>query len=318
MRKLYLLAAIVSFAQGTLAAAVWIDSDVAIGSPIRDVDDAYALVLAFHSPELRIVGMSTTYGNAPLGHTNRAARTLVREFGGGARLTEANIYPGARSRADLGRASAATDALAAALNKRKLTYIALGPLTNLATFLRLHPELVHRIERVIFVGGQSPGTSLAIGPNESFRIHDANVFKGPAAAAIFLQSRLPLILFPVATVSKLRLNPTDLRQLEKSGGAASYLARRSRIWLWFWTNVIKSDGGAIFDAPAIISVAKPELLSLENRYARIDQQGNLLVTKRRTNAARPVQYCSGFAPQTKRFVMQRLMHREAADNPERR
>jgi inosine-uridine nucleoside N-ribohydrolase len=318
MRKLYLLAAIVSFAQGTLAATVWIDSDVAIGSPIRDVDDAYALVLALHSPELRIAGMSTTYGNAPLGHTTRTARTLAREFGGGAGLIEANIYPGARSRADLGRGSAATDAMAAALKKRKLTYMALGPLTNLATFLRLHPELAHRIERVIFVGGQSPGTSLAIGPNESFRIHDANVFKDPAATAMVVRSRLPITLFPVATVSKLRLNATDLRQLEKSGGAASYLARRSRIWFWFWTNVIKSDGGAIFDAPAIIALAKPELLSLENRYAKIDHRGNLLMTRRKTNAARPVQYCSGFAPQTKRFVMQRLMGREAEDNSEGR
>jgi inosine-uridine nucleoside N-ribohydrolase len=318
MRKLYLLAAVVSFAQGALAAAVWIDSDVAIGSPIRDVDDAYALVLALHSPELRIVGMSTTYGNAPLGHTTRAARTLVREFGGGARLTEASICSGARSRADLGRRTAATDALAAALKERKFTYIALGPLTNLATFLRRHPELAQRIERVIFVGGQSPGTSLAIGPNESFRIHDANVFKDPTAAAIVMRSHLPLVLFPVATVSKLRLNATDLRELEKNGGAASYLARRSRIWLWFWTNVIKSDGGAMFDAPAIIALAKPELLLLENRSARIDHQGNLLVTKRRTNAARPVQYCSGFAPQTKRFVMQRLMRRNAADNSQGR
>ena len=307
MRKLYVFAAIFSFAQGAVAAAVWIDSDVAIGSPIRDVDDAYALVLALHSPELRIVAMSTTYGNAPLGHTTRASRNLVRRFGAGARLTAGDIYPGARSASDLGRKSAASDALAATLEKRKLVYVALGPLTNLATFLRLHPELAHRIERVIFVGGQSPGTSLVLGPNQSFHIHDANVFKDPAATAVVLQSRLPLTLLPVATVSKMLLDAADLRQLEKSGGAASYLSRRSRIWLWFWTNIIRSNGGAIFDAPAIIAVARPELLSTEKRYAKMDQRGNLLVTAGRTNGSRPVRYCTAFAPQTKWFVMQRLM-----------
>jgi len=318
MRKLFVFAAVVCFAHGAVAAAVWIDSDVAIGSPIRDVDDAYALVLALHSPELRTVGMSTTYGNAPLGHTTGAARNLVQRFGANARLTAADIFPGARSASDLGRRTAASEALAAALKERKLVYVALGPLTNLATFLRLHPELAHRIDRVLFVGGQSPGTSLAMGPNQSFHIHDANVFKDPAATAAVLRSPLQLTLFPVATVSKLRLDSRDLRQMEKSGGAARYLSRRSRIWLWFWTNVIRANGGAIFDAPAIISVAKPELLSIENRYANIDRQGNLLVTKRRTDAARPVQYCSGFALRTKPFVMERLMRRGAANNAERR
>lgn len=307
MRKLYLFAAIVCFAEKAVAAAVWIDSDVAIGSPIRDVDDAYALVLALHSPELSIAGMSTTYGNAPLGHTTRAARNLVSRFGAGAQLTEADIYPGARSASELGRRSAASEALATALRKRKLIYVALGPLTNLATILRLHPELAHRIERVIFVGGQSPGTSLALGPNRSFHIHDANVFKDPAATAVVLRSRIPLTLFPVATVSKLVLDAADLRHLEKSGGAAHYLSRRSRIWLWFWTNVVRTKGGSIFDVPAIIAVTKPELLSTEKRYAQMDHRRNLLVTIRRTNGARPVRYCTGLAPRSKRFVMQRLM-----------
>jgi inosine-uridine nucleoside N-ribohydrolase len=313
MRKLYVFAAIVSFAQGAVAASVWIDSDVSIGSPLREVDDAYALVLALHSPELRIAGMSTTYGNAPLGHTTRAAQNLVRRLGRGARLRDADIYPGARSASGLGRRSAASDALAAALEERKLIYIALGPLTNLATFLRLHPDLAHRIERVIFVGGQLTGTSLALGPNQSFRIHDANVFKDPAATAVVLQSRIPLSLLPVATVSKLLLNAADLRQLEGGGGAANYLSRRSRIWLWFWTNIVKANGGAIFDAPAFVAVIKPELLSIEKRYARMSYRGDLLVTARRTNGARPVQYCTAFQPRTKRFVMQRLMTPRSAE-----
>jgi inosine-uridine nucleoside N-ribohydrolase len=146
-----------------------------------------------------------------------------------------------------------------------------------------------------------------MGPNQSFHIHDANVFKDPAATAAVLRSPLPLTLFPVATVSKLRLDKADLRQLEKRGGAGHYLARRSRIWLWFWTNVVRSNGGAIFDAPAIVAVVKPELLSTGRRYAKLDERRNLLVTARQTQGTRPVRYCTAFEPQTKRFVMHRLM-----------
>jgi inosine-uridine nucleoside N-ribohydrolase len=313
MRKLTLLAAIFCAAHLTSARTVWIDTDVSIGSPIREVDDAYALVLAFHSPEIRIAGVSTTFGNAPLGHTTRTAQNLVRRFGGDAGLTLSDVYPGARSPAAIGRRTAASDALAAVLEKRDVTYIALGPLTNLATFLRLHPERAHRIERVIFLGGQLPGTTLAFGPKRSFRIHDANVFKDPAAVEAVLRSNIPLTLVPIATASNLLVDEMDLRKLERSNGAPNYLSRHSGIWLWFWRNIVKTEGGPIFDAVAIIPATKPELVSLEKRYARMDETGNLLVMPRLTNGSRPVRFCTSFAPKTEDFVMRRLVTRRSRE-----
>ena len=307
MRKLCVSLAILCLACVTHAATVWIDTDVSIGSPIREVDDAFALVLAFHSPEIRIAGLSTTYGNAPLGQTTRAARGLVQRFGRSAGLTVDHVFAGAGSASDLGRRSGASDALAALLQKQKITYIALGPLTNLATFLHLHPKVAHRIERVILVGGQAPESILAFGPTRSFHIHDANVFKDSAATVAVLRSNIPLTLVPIATGSHLLVDGADLRQLERSGGAGNYLSRQSRIWLWFWTHFVKTNGGPIFDAVAIIPTTRPELLSIKKRYARMDQAGNLVVTPHLTNGARPVRYCTGFAPGMKGFVMQRLL-----------
>ena len=313
MRKLCVFIAILCLACGTHAATVWIDTDVSIGSPIREVDDAFALVLAFHSPEIRIAGLSTTYGNASLGQTTRAARNLVQRFGQSAGLTVDDVFAGAGSASDLGRRSGASDTLAAMLQKQKIIYIALGPLTNLATFLRLHPELAHRIERIIFVGGHAPGASLAFGPKRSFHIHDANVFKDSAATGAVLRSNIPLTLVPIATGSRLLVDEADLRRLERSGSAGNYLSRQSRIWLWFWTHFVKTNGGPIFDALAIAPTTKPELLSIKERYARMDQAGNLVVTPRLTNGARPVRYCTGFAPGMKRFVMQRLVTRRSRE-----
>lgn len=313
MRKLCGFLTILCLASAARAATVWIDTDVSIGSPIREVDDAYALVLAFHSPEIRIAGLSTTYGNAPLGQTTRVARDLVKRFGLPAGLTVDKVYAGAGAAAELGRRSDASDALAATLQKQRITYIALGPLTNLATFLRLHPNASKRIERVIFVGGRAPGASLAFGPNESFRIHDANVFKDPVAAEVVLRSKIPLVLVPITTASRLLIDETDLQSLSTSGAAGGYLASRSKIWLWFWTHIVKTKGGPIFDALAIIPVTRPELLSIRTRYARMDEAGNLAVTPRLTNGARRVRYCTGFAPGTKPFVTQRLMSRRSRE-----
>jgi inosine-uridine nucleoside N-ribohydrolase len=309
VRKPYLFLSLICLAHYATAETVWIDTDISIGSPIREVDDAFALVLAFHSPEIRIAGLSTTYGNAPLGQTTRAARDLVERFGQSAGLTVDAVFAGAGSASDLGRRSAASDALAAVLQREKVTYIAVGPLTNLATFLRLHPKLANQIERVIFVGGGEPGASFAFRPTRSFHIHDANVFKDPAATAAVLRSNIPLTLVPIAAGSHLLVDGTDLRQLERSGGAGSYLSRQTGIWLWFWRHFGKTNGGPIFDALGIIPVTRPELLTIRKRYAKIDHAGNLIVTPSLTNGARRVRYCTDFAPGTKSFVMQRLVTR---------
>jgi inosine-uridine nucleoside N-ribohydrolase len=307
MRSLALLGAVLGCARFAAAGMVWIDTDVSIGSPIREVDDAYALVLALHSPEVRIAGISTSYGNAPLGHVTRVARELIRQFGATAKLTPAHVFAGAASAADLGRQSQASEALATALEKESVTYVALGPLTNLATFLRLHPQSARKIRRVIFVGGQAQGTTLAFGPRHSFHIHDANVFKDPAAAEAVVQSNIPLTVVPIATASELLLNEENLRDLERSGGTGNYLARRSKVWLWFWTRFVKANGGPIFDALAVVAAAKPELVSTNGRYAKMDEAGNLIVTDRLTSGARRVRYCMDFSPNVKRFVMERLM-----------
>ncbi|PZR75448.1 MAG: hypothetical protein DLM73_05300 [Chthoniobacterales bacterium] len=309
MRKAALLVAAFCAVHIASARTVWIDTDISIGSPIREVDDAFALVLAFHSPEIRIAGLSTTYGNASLGQTTRVARDLVQKFGQSGGLTVDHVFSGAGSASDLGRRSAASDALAAVLGKETITYVAMGPLTNLATLLRLHPEAAQQIERVICVGGQTQGASLVFGPNQSFHIHDANVFKDPAATEAVLRSNISLTLVPIATGAKLLLNESDFRELERSGPAGNYLSRRSRVWLWFWTHYVGTNGGPIFDALAMMPVTRPDLLSVEKRYARMDQAGNLMVTSRLTNGARPVRYCPGYAPEVKVLVMRRLMAR---------
>jgi pyrimidine-specific ribonucleoside hydrolase len=319
MRGLSLLGAILGFVRVVSAGTVWIDTDVSIGSPIREVDDAYALVLAFHSPEIQIAGISTSYGNGPLGHTTQAARELVGRFGSDAKVKAAEVFVGAGSAADLGRRSEASEALSKVLANNSVTYIALGPLTNLATFLQLHPDQARKIRRVIFVGGRAEGTTLALGPRGSFHIHDANVFKDPAAAEVVVRSNIPLTLVPIATAARLLLNKEDLRELERHGGAGSYLSRRSKVWLWFWTQFVRTDGGAIFDALAIVAATKPELVSSEMGYAKMDGAGNLRVRRRQSAAAtatrggRTVRYCIRLSPQTKSYVMRRVIERRSRE-----
>ncbi len=300
-RHLALCACLAGGLPGAQARAIWIDTDLSLGSPLREVDDAYALLLALRSPELQIVGISTTYGNTPLRGTTARTRHSLGAFRSGL-----PVHPGAASPNDLGKATPATAALSAALRETRLTYVALGPLTNLASFLRLHPEEAARIDQVILIAGKTPGATLGFGPQEKFRIHDANLVKDPAAVRAVLASSLPLLLTPIETSARLTLENDDLRTLAASGAAGKYLARRSGVWLCFWTHFVHARGGPIFDALAILAAARPELLTLETRYASIDPAGALLVPRRADRDGRRVLFCSGFSAETKRLLLRRL------------
>lgn len=306
-RLAFLLLAVAASCRTVGAVNVWIDTDPSIGSPVREVDDAYALLLAFHSTEIGIEGVSTTYGNASVKRTTAVARILARRFGREARITKASVYAGARSAQDLGQITAATDALASRLERGgKLTYIAIGPLTNLATFVRLHPQLTRRIERVIFLGGRSPEARLAFGPHR-FRIHDANVFKDQVAAQIVLKSHIPLLLVPIETASYLMLRRNELRSMRGDGGAGEYLFANSKVWMWFWTRIVQTEGAPVFDVSAVIAAAQPGSVRIESRYAEVSGAGDLIVSERRSSPGQTrVEWCRDLRPSAKLLLLKRL------------
>ncbi len=290
---------------------IWIDTDPSMGAPYREVDDAFALVLAFHSPERQIAGISTTYGNAGVKRTTAVARDLVRRFGGPAGVTGADVSAGAAGKEALGRSTAATEALAAALKKERLTYVALGPLTNLATLLQLHPEFASRFDRVILVGGRTPGRALAFGANGGLQIHDANVFKDPAAAQVVLDTKVPLVLAAPEIGGELVLTRDDARQLAADGAAGKFLQRGSRVWLWFWTGVVGHGGGPLFDSLAVLAALKRNLVTVEKRYATVRPTGELIAAPKPFPEGREVSFCTRADGSAKRFMMRAIL-REAA------
>lgn len=302
---------------------VWIDTDPSLGLPFHEADDAFALVQAFHSPELRIRGVSTSYGNASLTATTRIGRRLVERFGGPAGLSAQRVFAGAASAADLGRATAATEALAHALRTGPpLVYLALAPLTNLASVLRLHPELAGGLTGVVFVGGRTPGRLFRVGWNP-YEFHDANFHKDPHAAAEVLRAAdVPLTLAPVELALGVTLTPADLRRMAREGDdAGRFLARAAWPWLLGWRAFTGLPGGVVFDCFAVLAVTHPQLLEMEERFVGIhaDLHGGDLPGRRREprhllasrepgawSEARRATFCVGARAGAKAALMARL------------
>ncbi len=246
---------------------VWIDADPSIGIPGHEAADGFALVQAFHSPELRIRGISASYGNAPLEKTARIARQIVEQFGAAAGVTPGRLAAGAPGRQALGQGTAATAALRAALEERPLTYLALAPLTNLATLLTLHPELSGRIEKIIFVGARSPGRRITAGKWNPYEFTDSNYHKDNRAAGVVLRAGVPLKLVPLELAFQMPLRPAELRWIGREGGPEGrYLAQKASLWMWLWRLGFLTHGAMIFDSFAVLAATHPHLLETERRF----------------------------------------------------
>src|SRR5216684_2446219 len=156
----------------------WIDTDMGF-------DDLAAVLMIAASPDLSIAGLSLVAGNAPLevvaDNAGRAAalfgwnipihrgrdrpilRTLVtaeQVLGAGAMSTAGRTLPKRVARLS---PMDAISALIAELvrSQNALTILALGPLTNLAVALLVRPDLVSRLERVVWMGG-------SVGPRQPY------------------------------------------------------------------------------------------------------------------------------------------------------
>jgi inosine-uridine nucleoside N-ribohydrolase len=301
---------------------VWIDTDPSIGVPFHEADDGFALIQAFHSPELQIRGISTTYGNAGLATTTRIAREMAAQFGRVAGLTANDVFMGAASARDLGKPTPAADSLRAALVERPLTYLALAPLTNLATLLILHPEAARRIERVVFVGGRSPGVRFRAGRWNPYEFTDGNFHKDNAATATVLTVGPPLTLVPVECALQLLLTSEELAQIGREGGPSGrYLAAKARLWMNLWRLCFGTRGAAIFDCLAVLAVTHPHLFRRENRFAAImpDPQARTAGNPRDVHLvasvnpgnhhAREVVFCRDPLPGARATLFERLVAR---------
>jgi inosine-uridine nucleoside N-ribohydrolase len=292
---------------------IWIDTDPAIGIQGCDVDDGLALIQAFHSPELEVAGISAVFGNAPLEQALPVAQELCREFG----PTGLEPVGGAASADDLGQETDAVVAMAEALTAEPLTILALGPVTNVGTLLRQHPEVASRIDSIVMVAARRPGLEFRSTETQPDPFPDMNFECDPAAMQVLLDSTVPLVFAPWEVSSHVWMTGEDLDALAKSGAPGEYIARLSRSWLDIWTGQLGAPGFNPFDTLAVGWLTHPELMDHFTGPTWIappespEAKPRLHVGKDsdRSAARRDTIYCYRPRPEFKTILMKRLAAR---------
>lgn len=235
------------------------------GKP-RDVDDAFAIVQALNSPKLEVAGITIVFGNSEADQGFEVAERLVRLKGADIPVVKGAAGPaGSREKVEI---TPASEFMARELRKRKLTIVAIGPLTNVASVIVNFPEAARNIDQVIAVMGRSPGQRFFLGGRGPLR--DFNHVKDPVSTSVVAESGIPMILAPFEVSSTVAVTREDLEQIREHGTRVSeYLYNEALPWHDFWKQEFPGDKGFHpWDSVTICRLIRPELLASEPRGYR--------------------------------------------------
>jgi inosine-uridine nucleoside N-ribohydrolase len=257
------------------------------------VDDAFALLLAMRSPELRIEAITAVAGNGPLSLTlpnalrmvEVADRTDIPVAGGASSPLIRRLWVGSgeiHGKNGLGGAEfpvprtqpvkePAADLICRVVreNPGEIAIIGIGPLTNVALALRQDPQIANLIPKIVLMGGALKGGNAT--PSAEF-----NFWADPEAASIVFDSGIPITMVGLDVTMKVELTPNYIQQLEAGRGkvcvAAAQIARKL-------TELYQSQGRVtgkhMHDPLAVAALIRPEIVDLEDYHVEIETAGNI-------------------------------------------
>jgi purine nucleosidase len=251
---------------------VIIDTDIG-----DDIDDAFAIALALKSPELEILGISTTFGD-----TEARAKILDRLLGEAGR-TDIPVLAGTpthttnvmnQKRYGEGGHFAKTvhpnavDFILGQIRRYpgQITLIAIGPLINVGALIDKDPETFLKLKRVVIMGG-----SIECGYGELWfcpeRGPDAewNIINDiPSAKKLFL-SGVPLYVMPLDS-TQLKLDEVKRAFLFRQG---TPLTDALTLLYHEWGQQTPT----LFDPVTVAFILDPKVCPVEPMHIRVDDKG---------------------------------------------
>jgi inosine-uridine nucleoside N-ribohydrolase len=281
---------------GAKAAPELVILDTDIGD---DIDDAFALGLVLQSPELKLLGVTTAYGDTEL--RARLVDRYLDEAGvkipvfAGPKTKASNIFSqavyarrGLRfSTADPTKAWKHDDGVAFLLDTIRqhpgqITLIAIGPLVNVQAAIERDPETFRKLKRVVLMGG-----SIARGYDGEHGVRrpaepEWNVLCDPAGLRALLGAGVPVFVMPLDS-TQIHL---DLAARERILAHGSPVTDQIALLYHQWT-VGNGNPGAtptLFDPVAVAYVLRPELCPVKPMHLEVDAKGLTRVTEGAPNA----------------------------------
>ncbi|MGC2476582.1 MAG: nucleoside hydrolase [Candidatus Sulfotelmatobacter sp.] len=251
---------------------VIIDTDIG-----DDVDDAFALALAVNSPELEILGITTTFGETEVRaqivdrFLGEVGRTGIPVLAG--KRTETKNAMSQRRYAEGGHFAKsshgdATDFILAQIRKYpgEITLIGIGPLMNVGAAIDRDAVTFRKLKRVVIMGGSIRRGYGDYGYNEPVPPSpEWNILNDVASAQKLFASGVPLFVMPLDS-TQLKLDEVKRAFLFARGTAVTdQLAILYHLW--------GQETPTLFDPMAVTFVLRPELCPVIAMHIRVDEKG---------------------------------------------
>jgi inosine-uridine nucleoside N-ribohydrolase len=284
---------------------VLLDTDIG-----DDIDDAFALALVLQSPELKLLGITTAYGDTEL-RAKLVARYLHATgrdeipVSSGVQTPHDNVF----TQAAYAKQSSAVLAGACALrlvsvsqipipkreqdrydacekeshdasgfilrNAREhpgeITLIAIGPLNNIEAAIKQDPETFRKLKRVVMMGGSIyRGYD---GPNGERNPPDAewNISRDPAGLRALLASGVPVFMMPLDS-TQIHLEPKGREEIFAHGSSLT-----DQLTLLYHQWNAGNDGRAasptLYDPVAVAYAIRPDLCPATPLRLEVDDKG---------------------------------------------
>src|SRR5437660_6935641 len=256
------------------------------------VDDAFALLLAMRSPELKIEGITPVAGNVPLELTLPNALRMVEIAGrtdipvaAGAKVPlMRRLVSAAYAHGENGLGGAvfpepktkpvadpAPEFIRQVVRKypHEMTLITIGPLTNIATALNGDAELADMIKSLVMMGGSLSGGNIT--PAAEF-----NIYVDPEAARIVFQSGIPITMVGLDVTRKTGLTDAHVRRLESAQNPVSQAAANiAHHAIQHYREAGFLVDPNMHDSLAVAAFLNPSLLNWKEYYVDVETSGEL-------------------------------------------
>eukprot|EP00250_Pteridium_aquilinum_P010391 c19353_g1_i1 orf=103-1137(-) len=256
------------------------------------IDDAMAIFMAFQSPELDVIGLTTIFGNGPTPLVTRNALYLC-EVAGLLSMPVAEgcsepLKGGAQKAADFVHGSdglgntfppepkkrkiemSASDFLIEKVKEfpHEVTVLALGPLTNIANAIQKDSSFASNVNKIFVLGG----SFFASGNRNPAA--EANIYCDPDAADIVFTSGADIVVIGINLTTQLKLTEGDLLEIRDAKGRFGKYVYDMCLFYKIWH--FESDGiDGIFlhDPGCLAALLDPNLFTYRKGALRVETQG---------------------------------------------
>jgi purine nucleosidase len=253
-----------------------IDTDIG-----DDVDDAFAVGLALQSPEFKIVGITTAWGDTKL--RARLLDRLLKDVGRSdipvavgieKHKTGDAVFSQARW-AEAGPPAkdhpAAVDFLLEQIRLQpgEITLLAIAPLTNIGAAIDRDPATFRKLKRVVIMGGSVYRGYDDLGEGNRPPDREYNIAMDVQAAQKLFDSGVPLFVMPLDS-TQLKLDEVKRTLLFTQ---STPLTDALALLYQQWTRGTNRQTPTLFDVMPVAFAIAPQLCPTRPLRLRVDDQG---------------------------------------------